>query len=685
MKSVLSLILSLLFITAVFAAPVAEAKPLLKPKRHKISSYQLLLPYHQFRKLTRAHQVKYIKKIQNITYQFENQMNKNRKRKDYADVWSLLFPNAYALDESWCVIGGMARPTYGGPCNTKGRGAKCDGGADDPNKFFQCGQIYGNVCVLREKITDLSQRCHTAAQNQEVQGIPSQEQYERIKTDLEKINTTLCSPPKKASQKEPCALFQEQLDKVRKLYDPSAPAAAASVVPAPAHQTGQGDSQNPPAAPEPVGIQCQNESPGDKGSGDPQLKIDDASFSEHLTVSLGLCGEESADLHFSVKDGMGTTHRFYLNNKSELCQEITAPKARYKTYSDAIKKFIEESDVVKCTDYVSCADGFAGKMMAQLTQLKNSKASVNSGLCPQGNCPESKALKACEKPLADWMKPNCHGGDSLLWAPSFTEFQTLSDGAFPNGSLDNAALSKLEQEKGEALYELCKKVYEQDCKTYFSGFKEMVVQLRTHYSQELQVSRSSQNGSLRSILEHLSRIQTSETSCSPDTLKGCQAALDDMLNLATEPLVDRTCGTGLTNLQDITVGPAGAVRTRELRDSEGKTIAKITYDKNSVSIQSVSPKNKSLKATFKDGHRHITAHSGPHSTEYGSFDIENMKCSDDSNNKVHDLGKVFPLESMRYTYSLKAGCPQLNADQDSSLGHRVRYGEPSPTDVDGSR
>jgi len=172
----------------------------------------ILLPYSAFQNLTQAQQKKYLQEVREAYSQLEISSLRGVPLAEKNSLWQswLTGPRAWATETAasisdTCMIGGWARPYVDGKCSTKGNG--CAGQADG----FQCSEIFGNKCVARNGIEELSKRCYTESLSA---ALPSAEQYAKMASQLEAQYSELCEGGADKKNPDGCKYFRLKLDKL---------------------------------------------------------------------------------------------------------------------------------------------------------------------------------------------------------------------------------------------------------------------------------------------------------------------------------------------------------------------------------------------------------------------------------------------------------------------------------------
>ncbi len=341
------------------------------------------------------------------------------------------------------MIGGRARDKTktNGKCSTYGYNCTLEGSTDN----FRCAAIYGSVCVKRKKITNLSDRCHKAANDQGK--MPSKAQYSRIKETLQNIIKGLCSGDNLSS---PCRNLIEQFAKVKKEYE----AETASTPPCPSTST------NPP--PEPVsspaptgtrtsGLSCVKVSDGKNcdgtrpGEDKPQYSIKNATFGKSYKFMSDLCKVGKYPHTFTVSDDSKypVKMRFYKDDKNRVCQKIIVPDRKlYKNY-DAYKSSRVE---FSCDSFLDCSKNGLERVKKHLNKVSLTNGANQVCQNTKIKCNEDEVLNKCTQFFNNWNKLSCPGGDLTLIANKLNEM-TESTNNFKD----------IDENKESELRRICKK------------------------------------------------------------------------------------------------------------------------------------------------------------------------------------------------------------------------------------
>jgi hypothetical protein len=154
---------------------------------HAKSPIKLIEP-KVFGAMSWANQVKYVSELQSITMTLEvrEQRGKypldSRQGRKTSSIWDWIITEAQANE--MCSVGGVFRKVSQGKCPTWGR--PCGQGDN-----FLCGVVFGNACISREPVSDLSNRCFVESQNPDVQN-RAVSSYPRIKDDIQRLINSSC-------------------------------------------------------------------------------------------------------------------------------------------------------------------------------------------------------------------------------------------------------------------------------------------------------------------------------------------------------------------------------------------------------------------------------------------------------------------------------------------------------------
>jgi hypothetical protein len=207
-----------------------------------------VLSERQYQSLAPQDQDDYVRSLRQAVLDFELSQEVRLSRSETQTstnfvLLEALLPFSYALDSSFCPVGGVARSTApdssGQPvCPTTGR--NCGGKQDG----FRCGQIFSGVCVDREPVGDLSERCYNDSKAKSERMTAAQ--FNQFRADVKEIDDKVCAP-KNPTPESPCGFFRKRLTELGKRFYPSTDAAAAAQAPAPA-ANGQPATQAPDPA-----------------------------------------------------------------------------------------------------------------------------------------------------------------------------------------------------------------------------------------------------------------------------------------------------------------------------------------------------------------------------------------------------------------------------------------------------
>lgn len=196
MKVLFTLLLSFFFLL-----PNADAKR----KSNKIK----LLSVKKFYKLSKPQQKSYVAKIQKIVVLMEKRARVkspklySQNSNTYQHLMNYIIEPAYAA--RLCAIGGIFRTPRGGKCPTFGR--SCGEG-----DTFKCGSVFGQVCVSRTPIADISDRCFAEAQTNPEAINAAVNGYAKVKDLVTKLMNENCEASKDPSNPMGCDVIQAQLN-----------------------------------------------------------------------------------------------------------------------------------------------------------------------------------------------------------------------------------------------------------------------------------------------------------------------------------------------------------------------------------------------------------------------------------------------------------------------------------------
>ena len=199
----------------------------ISPKQKKKISPRFLT-VEAYKKLDSSSKRAYIKGLRTAFFQFEIKLRKKLSQKSRKKKLNILesfyslnshvlhfFSLARAEQSNRCVIGGILRRRVGGKCPTQNRGENCRGISD----AFKCGIIYNNICIEREPIQTLSERCYTEADNQNT--FPTHELYNDFRETIQRIYREYCDSSQDSSSdlNRPCDFFVARVNSLETLYN----------------------------------------------------------------------------------------------------------------------------------------------------------------------------------------------------------------------------------------------------------------------------------------------------------------------------------------------------------------------------------------------------------------------------------------------------------------------------------
>ncbi len=154
------------------------------------------------------------------------------------------------------MVGGIQRRTVRARdgrflCPTYGR--NCDG----KDNSFKCGSIYSNVCIDREPISSISQRCFDRSKAIN----PNLAQFSIIREESTKIYQRVCIDSGQKRDKEICRQFRDRLSSLAVLDQPGPPTQAAISPPTPDPPAAIPEVSTNPEAPSVPSVASQSEPP----------------------------------------------------------------------------------------------------------------------------------------------------------------------------------------------------------------------------------------------------------------------------------------------------------------------------------------------------------------------------------------------------------------------------------------
>lgn len=207
------------------------------------SQEYFLLSTPQFVSLSQSQQQYYLKGLRQNLVEFEESLSDTY---EYS-LFNFLIPVAKAK-RKWgrqCIIGGVTRPTVNGTCPSRGRG--CPGKADS----FQCGGVFGGICVSRIPVGSISSRCNSAAPLN-----ISPQDYEDARPSIEDSLEKICQG--KAASTIACRKMKQKFNQLKRdqAVNPTptprpstTPAPTATPAPAPTSTPGSSPTPRPSAIP----------------------------------------------------------------------------------------------------------------------------------------------------------------------------------------------------------------------------------------------------------------------------------------------------------------------------------------------------------------------------------------------------------------------------------------------------
>lgn len=174
-----------------------------------------LLPISRFKSLSTQHQKTYLTELRQALVNFEKSLNSKTKFSMFS-----LFPTAHAGWNNKCVIGGVIRSTGTSLCPTHGRSC------EDKEDGFMCGLIFGNTCIDRLPIEDISDRCLNYSKPVDT------EKYQAIKEEYESLIDEVCSETNEKTQ-NPCEVVKRRITEIRAKVTPQAKVTAEKCKPNP--------------------------------------------------------------------------------------------------------------------------------------------------------------------------------------------------------------------------------------------------------------------------------------------------------------------------------------------------------------------------------------------------------------------------------------------------------------------
>ncbi len=176
-----------------------------------------LLPEKDYKNMSSASQLGYIKKVKKTFLQLEKTAKKTLSSAiEQKDRALLKFLNFFFIEysradlevEDKCLIGGRIRelvysnahrrmvcPTYGNRCE----GVK---------NSFQCGPVFNNQCIPNNPARTISQRCYEASLNKPVKP----KEYKKYQSWFDRIATEYCTG--KQARRAGCIYFAERMEQI---------------------------------------------------------------------------------------------------------------------------------------------------------------------------------------------------------------------------------------------------------------------------------------------------------------------------------------------------------------------------------------------------------------------------------------------------------------------------------------
>ncbi len=196
MKQIITLIFALVFVSIAHSAPKIK-----------------FLNKYQFNKLDKIEKEYYLKKIIKHYVAFEARLSKKNKlvvRNEFS--LPSLFNTAYAAkytSETHCIVGAnIVKRQQNGKCSIRNLFTKsCNPNKAQKNLNFQCGEIYGNVCVpFRDKGKHMSADCADIAEQKGFFDPSNRELVTKMKSYI----TSICKG--RNLQSDGCTVLKNQLN-----------------------------------------------------------------------------------------------------------------------------------------------------------------------------------------------------------------------------------------------------------------------------------------------------------------------------------------------------------------------------------------------------------------------------------------------------------------------------------------
>ena len=187
-----------------------DSHPTVSAKK-SLNKHSYLLPKEDYKNLTLAFRLNYIKKIKRAFLKFEVDTRKSALEHKTASLLNFFIARSLASSQGQCLIGGKMRslvysqrlrrtvcPVYGNSC-------------DGSKNNFQCGPVFSSKCIPINPVRSISERCYKSSQNEPL----PLKNYEKYKSDFDNTIKQYCRG--KRAKRVGCIYVTNRIKQINRL------------------------------------------------------------------------------------------------------------------------------------------------------------------------------------------------------------------------------------------------------------------------------------------------------------------------------------------------------------------------------------------------------------------------------------------------------------------------------------
>lgn len=154
----------------------------------------------------------YVQEIRKTWVEFENIYN--NKNAPVSSVWKNIFIETANAADQMCIVGGnlLTAINNNGKFSCPTRTKPCK---DEMADGFRCGAIFGEKCIDRNPIADISKRCLEAAPSTALK----KTEYERMLKNLAVDFNSICNEKSAIASKDGCKFLATKFNRITKDYN----------------------------------------------------------------------------------------------------------------------------------------------------------------------------------------------------------------------------------------------------------------------------------------------------------------------------------------------------------------------------------------------------------------------------------------------------------------------------------